>query len=446
MRYWHLFLGIILIALLTGCGTNSSDNENVGLEAARDDNSQTITTNSSDSVDSDTPNNEINQFNLENTLVYITGFDLYLWDFTQPEPEKVDLMVDPDHVYVDPEQKYLVVGAASEGTFGLYKVDTATRNTSEIVQLSNYSFYPRWSILSWSPNGEWILINAANVGAPLGFVRADGSLESAIKIADDWRPTYWTNENKLVLLETEDQFRTAEHRFVQVEGVKILDPADDDAEDLTSQIDLDFINGAQDRNEQYERLVDALHSIDITFASFDSSATEVPTPRIAIQRPDDQAESNLYCNTWRIAEWDVNQGLSDEPTRILYEFEDTALLTHFTQLPDGSVLFIHGWYPDCQYGIPEGELIHMHTDGTYEVLSEDIMSAGDTSAFNGSLDSVRYLVAPNNNTVIWIYQGENGVPEEQTLYVTDLVSGETAELLINGEAIHSLEEILWIKS
>lgn len=42
MRYWYLYLGIILIALLTSCGADSSENENVGLESARDSNSRVI--------------------------------------------------------------------------------------------------------------------------------------------------------------------------------------------------------------------------------------------------------------------------------------------------------------------------------------------------------------------------------------------------------------------
>lgn len=440
MRYWYLIVSVMVVSGLTGCGSTSSDSEKIGLESARDSNSRPVNTTAEDVGAADEMTAE--QLNLEDTLVYTTELGLYLWDLDQTEPEKIDLRVDPNRVYIDPLQDYLVVGSADDSSFQLYKIDVATHQSTAIVQLSNFSFFPRWSIQSWSPDGEWILINAANVGAPLGFVKVDGSLESAIKIADDWRPTYWTTDNKLVLIETEDQFRTAEHRFLQIEGIKLLEPASDEIEDLTTQIDLDFLNGAQDRNEQYDRLVDTLDEFDIRFAV---APSETSSTRVAIQRANPESETNLYCSTWRIGEWAASQGFADEPTRILHEFENTALLTQFNQLVDGSVLFIRGWYPDCQYGTPKGELIHMQTDGTYEVLTEHIISAGDASAFNGYLDSIRYLVAPNSEAIIWIHQGENGVPEEQALYVTDFASGITAPLLIGDESIHSIEEILWIE-
>ena len=140
----------------------------------------------------------------------------------------------------------------------------------------------------------------------------------------------------------------------------------------------------------------------------------------------------------------MTQELGSDPTRIIYEFENTALLSNFTHLDDGSFLFIHGWYPDCQYGVPQGQLIHMQTDGSYVILSEDIMSAGDTSAFNGFLEDIRFVVSPNQHYVLWFHQGEYGLPEERTLYITDLNTNATTLLLIDGEPIHDIIRLLWV--
>ena len=455
MRNRLLVGALIILVLATSCGNPSSDAGNVSLESARDSNEQVQPT------PTDADNNRLSSddlepktvLNLEDMLVYTTDFSLYVWDFnTEEQPQTFDFFMGGEQIYLAPSENYIVFGGIKSDIFGLYRLDLQTREISLIVDVTNRPFIPNWSILSWSPDQKWLIINARNIGTPLGFVRADGSSNSVHELADAWKPTYWTVDNQIILTEIDDQFRSSERLFLPIESVTQIDPATDTRADLTSQLDMDFINEAHDYLEQGQRLAEALHTLDIELdaASLDSSV-EIPnqTVWVDVNYPDNLGEDGLtgaalYCNTWQIAEWDLGQGLATEPVRILREFENTAGLMNLTRLEDGSILFIYIWYPDCAYGTPQGQLIHMQPDGEYDVISENIVSAGDTSAFRGFLDGTRFIVSPNQQVVLWFHQGINGSPEEKTVYVTDLKTGESNPLLVDGESLHSIVRILWV--
>ena len=222
MRYQIVVLGIVILILSTSCAS-SSDSGGVVLESARDNNKQVIPT---DAMRADENNSvaiekgETWLTNLEDILIYTTDYTLFIWNLAVDEqPLALDFIVDGEQIYTDPDQSHIFFGTIANNQFGIHRLNLNTYNTNLITHITNRSFFPNWAIQSWSPNQAWMLVNAWNVGVPLGFVRVDGSMDALVKLADSWRPTYWTTDNQIILIEIDDQFRTDERRFSPFESI-----------------------------------------------------------------------------------------------------------------------------------------------------------------------------------------------------------------------------------
>lgn len=356
MRYrWLVFLSIGIF-LITGCNNSSTDSGGGALESARDSNEQMTATPSAtfdDGIPSDNADENANNVtNLEDLLVYTANENLYIWDFAKNEtPQEVAKNVDMEQIYTDAEQKHLIFGAVPSNQFGIYQLALDTFDTNLIVEVPFTRFFPNWNLVNWSPNQKWVIMNFSNAGMPLGFIQVDGSSEF-VQLANTWQPAYWTVDNQILLVESQ-----MNSRFDQspspIKNIIKINPETDTRVDLTAEIDLEFINSAEDYGQHQTRLTDALEELglELTFSLGNSASnSSEPETVINIKRPDgffdddNDSGGTQYCNTWEIAEWELNSAtdtrFSTEPARIIHAFADTALLTDFTRLEDGSFLFI----------------------------------------------------------------------------------------------------------
>jgi hypothetical protein len=126
---------------------------------------------------------------------------------------------------------------------------------------------------------------------------------------------------------------------------------------------------------------------------------------------------------------------------VVYTESNVGLIHQFTQLDDGTALYMRLTYPNCEFETPVGELVRFDpTTQHAETLAEGLASRAD--AARRFLEGQRFIVSPDQKVVLWLEQGENGV--ENWLFGISLETGVVFPVLADGEQLMNLTHMLWV--
>ncbi len=476
MKFAKLLSVILLISLfVAACGGDDADTNSGGqsLEGAREENIQPTDTPAPTeetavvevTEDEATTVPQItNQWDLEDIVVYTTDRTLYVWDFAQHEaPQAIAYDVDESNVSYVPAKNSLLFGAWDDSHFWVNLLSLETYEVQSLIDIGR-SFAPGrevgWYVQSWSPDGNWFVMSSWDFDLPLGIVAADGS-GYLIRLEDNIFNSMWTTDNELILAVNDPTTMGYSEipTIPKLQEIVKLDPATDGRVDITDQIDIEHINSATDYSDQfnffYQELADSGIEMPYALRSTSEDEEEEPEDFYFIKMPEGLYENfgpnstPVYCREWQIVKWNPANGSpygDDADMRfgeILYLDEEAAILSNLKTLSDGSVVFLRIYYPNCDYGTPMGELIHLKPDGDMTIISDKLAHAGDSSAFQGWLrgSTSRFVVAPDETHVLWLES--DGIGLNNTLYLTDLASLKTEPLKVDGQLIEGIVSLFW---
>lgn len=474
MKLFKLLLVLLFSSvLLVACGGDKENTDSGGqsLEGARDQNIQPTATDLPTEVadgevdgsnDDPTPTPEItNPWGLEDILVYTTNRTLYVWDFElHEEPQAIAYDVDEANITYVPTKQGLLFGAWDNSNFWINLLSLETYEVQPLVDLGRSSAPGRevnWYTQSWSPDSNWFILSSWDFNLPMGIAAADGS-GYLIRIEDNMFNSIWTRDNELVLAIVDYGSFSDTPSIPEIQEIIKIDPDTDGREDISAQIDIDHINSAVDYSEQYEFFYQELDDsgFELTYSLLSSAdEDEEGEDFYFIQVPEglyenfNRNDTPVYCREWQILKWNTGWGSPyAEDTdfaraEILYYDDATALLTRLETLTDDSMLFLRISYPDCTYGTPLGELIHLTPEGEQHILSDKLAHAGDSSAFQGGLirNHARFVVEPNGTHVLWLES--DGIGLSNILYLTDLTNFESEAFKIDNQLFEGIVSLFW---
>lgn len=358
-------------------------------------------------------------------LLYIQGRALYRYSFAAGEAE---LLVDdvPDGAKIVP-QANAAVFLPTDGSQLLYT--NLTTGVQTVIHDFEQYFTRAWGVISTSPDGEWLLVSAANQGY---MVRHDGTV---IPFVEGYPySANWLVEPAGFILSHDPQgdgyfvgvFDTTTETYLPMDAGPIL-------------------GGTR------EELSRALEAVGYTLPAPDPNA---PRP-FYVNVPDEitMNQAMLPCGTWSI---ETADGPSD--INVFYSADDVFELTDVVRRDDGSLLFVQAVAEDCRPSMPTGTLL-LHTDDHTVTLGEGVFvglqMGRQFGRYFGSVPITNHLaVSPDGEWVAWL-QGSLDAAESSLMItrLDDAAYPTTALLTVDGARLISTDfveqglfyEVFWVE-
>lgn len=343
---------------------------------------------------------------LPGAVVYVQGNNLALLPFGDDiEPIQLADEVDSDTVSFSPDKRTVIY--QSDGVLYAYGTnDVAPKNLGEL------RFTRTNAVENWSPDGQWFFHRVA--GTIIYNLSGTKSYDlSILRLGNTYR---WTNDSQLIII---DDNGRAEENFAY-QSVTQFDLESGESE--TIDVDLEAVNSGE------TTLDAAMLELSYDFAPLPFSLSD-NTPRIQVPMEVHNASSQT-CLKWTASDG----SLIDENTSIIYESQDTYMLSELRVLSDDEWLFLKWTIDNCGVGNPDVNLIRYQiSTNQEEVLAEDVFSdfaparldIGRIFGDNGN--NHRYTISPDGQFILWIGGGiESGT---SSLNLINLLNGSNTVIL-----------------
>ncbi|MBN1679545.1 MAG: hypothetical protein JW966_04585, partial [Anaerolineae bacterium] len=285
----------------------------------------------------------------------------------------------------------------------VYVVDLATRESTELSTLLT----PNWGVMSWSPDGEWVILYVASRGVYAH--RVDGSAAWEIEQPRPATP-YWLASGGVLLADV--NFRDNTQVF---EGVKRLDLATGAVEIL--DVDLDAFNA------------DPAMIYDIAAELGETLVEPIPgSAALQVQFPDEMNDGmNPACARWQITRGSFLVPVEEQ--ELVYNAPDVYGLSEVRDMPDGSIVFIQWEVDECRIvNRPVGTLMRLVPGEAPGHLLDGVFGGykigREWEYFFGP--QARVALSPDGRTAAWL--GGTSDDGTSSLNLTDLDGGAQVTL------------------
>ena len=443
-----VFLLLISMFILVACAGEDDEDTNGGLEGVSNDNTPTTINDNvadaprlddelviNDSLVANISSPEANIFEmpdiegLDGQLLFVQGNAssvapndgdsgrIFLANFDGSQPQMLATRVYTTSVSLSPDKKHVFYTGVSGRSWYTHLLNLDTLETTQLTQLQSRF----GTATGWSPDGQWLtFVNPG--GANQILIRVDGS--ARLDLGNG--VVFWTHDNQIIFINF--QFNT-DTQTTETEA-QVIDPLTQELTVLDFAIDFNDPSGGI---IFAELLAEEGHILASNYWTAGQNGT-------VMLLPDEENYLNVQSltpgNTVTNAAALCGQFQMSEHTpanpagEVFYDVTDTLTITDI-QLHDGGY-FLERWYLDnCDF-----DLENLHISLEYvklgedtQVITEDVYPGVDVNpSFMRANNGVRYTTSADGRYIIWI-EGTYATLTT-TLKMTDLVTNETADLMI----------------
>lgn len=340
------------------------------------------------------PTVDVAQLNLSGTLVLLKGESVYRQSLGEA-PVVMGRSVEFDTFAQSPDGHRVLFAGRDSALYGVSANDTDAQSLAPLN-------FREWNPLSWSPDGEWLILRV--VGGVRRLVHLTSPLYHDLSVRGTEPQFEWLSDGSLLVHDTNSQGEYYAAYQVDV-------ATGDSTAWLTADTALDTITHSAVEEQVQERGLAVVESQPNPLSRYRLTAYDEP-------------EATTACTHWSIRDL--------EQDRFIFETFESFVVSDLTSLGDGRVLFLNWHSLDCKLTSPaQAELVlYSPTMNETHIISTVVFNEFLPSRFVSLLPNPigqrRYAVSPDEQQVLWVAGGYQA--GYTALMVTDLTTFETTTL------------------